>query len=265
MAHLQQLSFVEVCVKHLKSQDLSIQKVLEIGSYDINGTVRQFFDNSISYLGLDLVEGPGVDIVYDGRNIESTDLFDIVLCCEVFEHDPYWHETFQNMIRLTRPGGAIIFTCASTGRPEHGTIRTNPNGSPGTQSLGLDYYKNLEASEFKNRFELDEIFSEFLFMKHKSIYDLYFIGIKRDHTRKIQHTPHLTTIAKETKALISSRERLYYKKMDPKRRLIRFISRLDPARYIILKTCTDTVLQEYLIFRRKLWKIFFHHDNEAKF
>ena len=33
---------------------------------------------------------------------------------------------------MLKPKGLLCFTCASTGRPEHETIRTTPNDSYGT-------------------------------------------------------------------------------------------------------------------------------------
>ena len=45
---------------------------------------------------------------------------------------------------MTKSGGFLIFTCAITGRIEHGTDRTTPTSSPGTQSVGWDYYYNIE-------------------------------------------------------------------------------------------------------------------------
>ena len=65
MAHIQQLSFIKTIAQHLTS-DYSDVKILEIGSYDVNGSVRKYFLDS-NYLGTDLIEGPSVDLVADGH------------------------------------------------------------------------------------------------------------------------------------------------------------------------------------------------------
>ena len=58
-------------------------KILDVGSYDINGSYKQLFVNeNFEYIGIDMEEGPNVDIAlknpYDWSEIE-TDSFDIVI------------------------------------------------------------------------------------------------------------------------------------------------------------------------------------------
>ena len=50
--------------------------------------------------------------------------------------------------------------------------------SPGTQFVGLDYYKNLAKEDFYQAFDIDAVFSEHYFFFEKSSYDLYFVGWK---------------------------------------------------------------------------------------
>jgi hypothetical protein len=177
MAHKHQLEFVQLLSKNL-SNNWSGKKVLEIGSYDVCGTVRSYFKNS-TYLGVDLTSGPGVDIVCSGDQLDwASDYFDICLSCECFEHNPRWFETFNNMYRMTREGGVVLVTCASTGRPEHGTARTSPEASPGTQSVGWDYYKNLTEKDFRKKLILSDMFSQHFFLYNKIAGDLYFVGVK---------------------------------------------------------------------------------------
>lgn len=100
-------------------------RVLEVGSYDVNGSIRSMFPES-EFVGVDIVAGPGVDMVSYGHELDFPDgHFDITVSGECFEHDPHWRMTFLNMARMTRPGGLVAFTCASLGRPEHGTTRSH--------------------------------------------------------------------------------------------------------------------------------------------
>jgi len=168
------LGLVAAANEHL----LDGARVLEIGSYDVNGGVRRHFSRAGEYVGVDLTEGPGVDRVMFGHKVSDPDgSFDVTLSGECFEHDRLWRETFTNMVRLTRPGGLVTFTCASTGRPEHGTSRTDPAMSPGTQAVGSDYYRNLAESDFRN-LPLDQWFKVFRFWYLPTSLDLYFAGVR---------------------------------------------------------------------------------------
>jgi SAM-dependent methyltransferase len=177
MAHKHQLDFVRTVAEHL-AESWNAKDILEIGSFDVNGSIRPFFKES-KYIGVDLTTGPGVDVVCDGAKVAYPDeSFDLCTSCECFEHNPKWFETFQNMYRMTRKGGALLFTCASTGRLEHGTTRTTPDVSPGTQSVGWDYYMNLTQKDFTQKIDFANLFSGYLFIYNKFSCDLYFIGIK---------------------------------------------------------------------------------------
>ena len=177
MSHKQQLDFVQ-SVKQQFPNYFVKSNVLEIGSLDINGSVKQFFTDC-AYIGLDIALGPGVDVVGLGHEYDMPDsTFDCVISCECFEHDPYYEKTFINMIRLCRPGGLILFSCATTGRPEHGTSQCEPQSSPLTVAAGWDYYKNLVEQDFKAICDCDQTFSQYQFSQNSTMYDLYFYGIK---------------------------------------------------------------------------------------
>jgi len=179
MAHGAQRVFFEK-VREQYPEFFSNQRVLEIGSLDINGTVRDFFDNC-SYTGVDVAAGPAVDIVAQGQDLTfPDDSFDVSVSAECFEHNPYWRETFLNMVRMTRQGGLVAFTCAADGRPEHGTARSDVGSSPLTVGLGWEYYRNLGEADFDD--ESLAGFGSKGFYDNRVNLDLYFVGIvgKRD-------------------------------------------------------------------------------------
>lgn len=175
MSHPQQRDFLKKTKDHFP-EFFDEREVLEVGSLNINGTVRDFFTNNITYIGIDLIEGPGVDRVISGSELDEPDSsFDTTISTECFEHDKHWKETFRNMYRMTKVGGAIIFTCASEGRAEHGTTRTSPADSPATN----DYYLNLTQNDFEKEFDVKSMFSKYLFEYNPVSCDLYFWGIKK--------------------------------------------------------------------------------------
>lgn len=174
MAHRQQQDFV-ASVKQKFSNFFKDQQVLEIGSLDINGSVRVFFENC-NYVGVDVGAGPGVDVVAQGQDLTyDTGMFDVTISTEVFEHTAHWKEIFLNMHRMTRSQGLVVFTCASTGRREHGTRRTTPRDAP---LLQTDYYKNLTQDDFRTSCDLDHLFESYEFAYNDHSCDLYFYGFK---------------------------------------------------------------------------------------
>ncbi|MDR3521514.1 MAG: methyltransferase domain-containing protein [Acidocella sp.] len=174
MAHRQQQDFVRA-VKAAFPVFFIGQRVLEIGSLDINGTIREHFADC-AYTGLDVGAGPGVDVVCQGQDYAAPDAsFDTVISCEVMEHNPHWRETFANMVRLCRPGGLVLMTCASLGRPEHGTTRTTKADAP---LITWEYYKNLTPEDFKGAINFHDDYSVFEFFENVDSRDTYFIGFK---------------------------------------------------------------------------------------
>lgn len=170
MSHPWQLSFVSQ-IRDDHPKHFYDSKVLEVGSLDINGSIRVFFDHC-EYIGVDLGPGNGVDLIAKGEELDfPADTFDTTASCECFEHNEKWAETFLNMVRMTRPGGLIFFTCATTGRPEHGTKRTTPGDAP----YCTDYYRNLVAEDFK---DLLADVENYEFSTYRQ--DLRFYGFKKN-------------------------------------------------------------------------------------
>jgi len=86
------------------------------------------------------------------------------------------------MVKLLKPNGLMIFTCASTGRPEHGTLRSSPSDAPLLQLIDdkwANYYKNLTEDDIRAVLDVNDIFIDYGFEYEPSTYDLYFWGIKK--------------------------------------------------------------------------------------
>ncbi len=178
MSHLQQLNFTEHCASRMESHYAG-GRIVEIGSHSVNGEIRKFFNWASKYIGVDLSAGAGVDVVTSGHEFGESNAYDAAISCEVFEHNPYWLETFINMIRIVKPGGTVLFTCATLGRLEHGTSRTDPTHSPGTSSIGWNYYRNLSTKDFQGKIDFNRHFETYRFYSINSSKDLYFVGVKQ--------------------------------------------------------------------------------------
>jgi SAM-dependent methyltransferase len=173
-------------------QDYFINKtVLDVGSGDINGNNRFLFEKCV-YNGNDVFDAPNVTVVSKTKDLLFEDnFFDTIISTECFEHDPEYKESFLKIYTMLKPNGLFCFTCASTGRAEHGTRRTSPGCSYGTIaniSDMVDYYKNLTVEDLNEVLVLDDLFSSWDTYYENESKDLYFVGIKKDtnHHSKIE-------------------------------------------------------------------------------
>jgi SAM-dependent methyltransferase len=181
MAHEQQKDFFRD-VKKIHPNFFTDVKVLDIGSLDINGNNKHVFEHPYYYVGVDLSDGDNVDIVCPGHLYDCGFEYDVVISSECFEHDMYYARTLQNMIKLLKSNGLMIFTCASTGRPEHGTLRSNPSDAPFLLDMSekwANYYKNLTEDDIRSVIDVNNLFTSFEFRYEPSTCDLYFWGIKK--------------------------------------------------------------------------------------
>ena len=190
MAHIQQQNFV-AAIKAAFPSYFRGSRVLEIGSLDINGSVRTHFAEC-DYTGLDVGAGLGVDVVCQGQDYDAPDgSFDVVISCETMEHNPFWRETFANMLRLCRPGGLVLMTCATPGRPEHGTRRTTPKDAP---LIEWDYYGNRTRADFRRSVALQQQLAVWMFCLDLSFCDLFFAGFRAGAPAPAQAKPALDRI-----------------------------------------------------------------------
>lgn len=93
--------------------------VLEVGSLNVNGGVRDLFAGS--FVGVDFRDGPGVDAVMDGHALDFEDAsFDVVVSTEMLEHDSAFWLSLAEAGRVLRPGGHLLLTTRGNGFAEHG-------------------------------------------------------------------------------------------------------------------------------------------------
>ncbi len=93
-------------------------RILDVGSYDVNGSYRPLFDHpNWRYEGADVAPGPNVDIVLADPYSWPLhdDSFDVVISGQAFEHIEFFWLTWQEMARVLRPGGLIFLIVPSCG------------------------------------------------------------------------------------------------------------------------------------------------------
>lgn len=113
--------------------------VVEIGSRDVNGTVRGLFPQA-TWWGIDVEGGDAVDEVADGSTWQPAAPVDVVVSCEVLEHAAEWREIVANGVEMLRPGGLLILTAAGPERAPHSAV-------DGGDLREGEFYENIDPDE----------------------------------------------------------------------------------------------------------------------
>ena len=115
--HLSSLEHVERLVdKYLRNA--TGVKIVDIGSYDVNGSYKQFFSRpSWTYVGVDLAPGPNVDVALQSpyRLPFASHSVDVIVSGQAFEHIEFFWLTWLEMVRVLKPGGLIFLLAPSRG------------------------------------------------------------------------------------------------------------------------------------------------------
>jgi len=108
----------------LTAEDVAGKRVVEAGACDVNGSVRTAVEalRPASYVGTDIVDGPGVDMVcpvQDLPSVAGTGTADVVISTEMLEHVQDWRAAIRAMVTVLAPGGVLVLTTRSMGFPYH--------------------------------------------------------------------------------------------------------------------------------------------------
>lgn len=156
---------IEFGKRLLGPAQLRERNILEVGAYDVNGSLRPYVESCCprSYLGVDISHGPGVDEICDICDLTKRygpEAFDVVLCTEVLEHVRNWRSAVRELVTVLRRGGTLLMTTRSTGFPVH--------------SYPADYW----------RYELDDI-------------PRIFPGMRIEHLEADPHAPGVFLLARK--------------------------------------------------------------------
>lgn len=106
---------------YLERSPDDVLSVLDVGSlaYEEQDTYRPLFAGvRYSYTGLDIAEGPNVDLVprdaFDWREVPSRSV-DVVISGQAFEHNPYFWITLAEVARVLVPGGLTAIVAPGGG------------------------------------------------------------------------------------------------------------------------------------------------------
>ncbi|WP_236725741.1 methyltransferase domain-containing protein [Solemya pervernicosa gill symbiont] len=140
--------------------------IVEIGSQDVNGSLRSVAPKYFKYTGIDFVEGNGVDILLtDPYSIPLEDeSVDFVVTSSVLEHSEFFWLLFNEMLRILKPNGLLYINAPSNGDfhrypvdcwrfyPDSGKALENWGRKSGYSTILIESFVGKQEREYWNDF-----------------------------------------------------------------------------------------------------------------
>lgn len=117
-------SVYDFVTRVLGRDEVEGRRILEVGSLDVNGSVRPYVTSlrPAEYVGVDRRRGRRVDVVARAEQLPGMygkESFDVVICTETLEHMSDWRVSLWGMAAVLRIGGLLVLTTRSPGFPRH--------------------------------------------------------------------------------------------------------------------------------------------------
>lgn len=111
---------MEQCEKHVPIHQVEGKKIIDVGSYNVNGSFRTIIEpmKPSAYLGIDIEAGPGVDEICEVKNLTKnygSKKFDIVISTEAIEHIEDWRTAINEIKKSCKIGGMVLLTSCCPG------------------------------------------------------------------------------------------------------------------------------------------------------
>jgi len=125
--------------------------VIEFGSLNINGSIREYLTPVKKYIGIDWRPGPDVDLVSLAHNVNLDKKFDVVVSASCLEHDPHWEKTLESMERHLKTDGILYLSWSAAYGVSH-CCETAPDNKFHAPKVELVFNKlkelNIQVHEF---------------------------------------------------------------------------------------------------------------------
>lgn len=159
---------------------LSQGTVLDIGSQDVNGSLREVCPPHLEYVGVDFVAGRNVDVILDDpyRLPFDDNHADVVLSSSCFEHSEMFWLVFLEVMRVLKPSGVFYLSAPANGAfhrypvdcwrfyPDSGGALVTWAKRNGLNAKLLESYTSLQDRDIWNDFTA-------VFLKDSSYSSLY--------------------------------------------------------------------------------------------
>lgn len=91
--------------------------IVDVGSQDVNGSLRSVAPIDNTYIGVDFIEGKGVDVIItDPYSLPfESESVDVVVSSSCFEHSEFFWLLFNEALRILKPTGLLYINAPSNG------------------------------------------------------------------------------------------------------------------------------------------------------
>jgi len=175
-------SFIEFQDIYLSKLNInSSPKIIEIGSYSVNSNIKKIVSKKFEYIGLDILNGPNVDIVLDNPYkfpFEDNEI-DAVISISTFEHTDFFWLSYLEVLRVLKPKGLFYLNAPSNSkyhRHPGDSWRFYPDSSISLIKWGKQNNFNPEVLEHYTNFVRNlDIWNDYvaITIKDKSYKDFY--------------------------------------------------------------------------------------------
>ncbi|WP_271196238.1 methyltransferase domain-containing protein [Pseudomonas turukhanskensis] len=140
--------------------------VADIGAQNVNGSLKDVFPENATYIGVDFVQGKGVDIIIDDPYklpFEDNSL-DAIVSSSCFEHSEFFWLLFNEIMRVLKPTGLFYLNAPSNGLfhrypvdcwrfyPDSGNALANWGNRSGYNTVMLESYTSYQSNGLWNDF-----------------------------------------------------------------------------------------------------------------
>ena len=141
-------------------------KIIDVGAQDVNGSLKSVAPPNNQYIGIDFIEGKGVDIVItDPYKLPIEDnSIDVVVCSSCFEHSEFFWLLFNDIQRILKPDGLFYLNVPSNGAfhrypvdcwrfyPDSGVALQNWARRSGYKTTLLESFTGIQKKDIWNDF-----------------------------------------------------------------------------------------------------------------
>jgi SAM-dependent methyltransferase len=97
--------------------DMDSPTIVDVGSLDVEGSLRSVAPTNAKFIGVDFAEGKGVDVVLDDPYTLPFDdaSVDVVVSSSCYEHAEFFWLSFLEVLRVLKPSGLFYLNVPSNG------------------------------------------------------------------------------------------------------------------------------------------------------